>query len=132
MARQWGQSRPAVGPPRRGMLCAGRGLSLRGPAKKASLVAGRALTVGTPVALLGQAKLSRWGLALCLANSMGGGQGGVWVHGDGVDAPLAAQLPAGLAASLGFSHPCFLQAAASSPHRPRGEAQWAPNVCGMP
>lgn len=69
------------------MLCAGRGLSLRGPAKKASLVAGRALTVGTPVALLGQAKLSRWGLALCLANSMGGGQGGVWVHGDGVDAP---------------------------------------------
>lgn len=38
----------------------------------------------------------------------------------------------GLAASLGFSHPCFLQAAASSPHRPCGEAQWAPNVCGMP
>lgn len=82
MARQRGQSRLAVGPPGRG-----RGLSLRGLAKKAFLAAGRALTVGTPLALLGQAKLSRWGWALRLAKSTGAGQGGAWVHGDGVDAP---------------------------------------------
>lgn len=73
MARQRGQSRPAVGPPGQGMPCAGRGLSLWGLAKKASLAAGRALKVGTPLALLGQAKLSRWGWALCLAKSTGAG-----------------------------------------------------------